>query len=68
LVFFLRSNRFTYFLSFVLALGVSCVLIFVVASKYIIVTWVTGIIIISTMTITLSFFIYIPTKYFTKKN
>ena len=68
IVFFLRSNRFLCLISFIMALVITCVLIFVVVSKYIIVTALTGIVMISSMAIVLSFFIFVPIKYFTQKN
>lgn len=67
-VFFLKSSKFFFLVSFILALAISCILILVVASRYIVVTVFSGIIIIGSMTLTLSVMIYIPIKYFSKKN
>ena len=68
IVFFLKSNRFFCLISFLLALAISCVLIFVVVSKYFIITVGTGLIFISSFTIVLSFFVYVPIRYLSKKN
>lgn len=67
IVFFLKSNRFICLISFFIALAISCILIFVVASRYIIVTAIAGIVIISSMTITLSFMVFILIWAFTRK-
>lgn len=67
IVFFLKSNRFICLISFFIALVISCILIFVVASRYIIVTAIAGIVIISSMTITLSFMVFILIWAFTRK-
>ncbi len=67
-LFFIKSNRFHCLISFIIALSISCVLVLVVAYRYIIVTTITGIVIISSMAIVLSFFIYVPIRYLRKKN
>lgn len=67
IVFYLKSNRFLCLISFFIALAISCVLILVVANKYMIVTVGIGIIFISSMTIILSFMVFIPIWVFTSK-
>ena len=56
---FIRTNWFIYLISLIIATGISCVLILVVAREHIIVTPLTGFFIISAFSIVISWFVFV---------